>query len=175
MFDAANAKKLVEVRGLKMYFPIFAGVLRRHVGNVKAVDDVSFDIFDGETLGLVGESGCGKTVSSLSILKLLEMPPAEFHSGKIFFEGQDLLTLSEQQMRDIRGKSIKLGFTFPQHASVLRREIFERIQEENRAAAMGGEALADAMKKRRQDPGASPDGPAGNETPLPQTKRNITK
>lgn len=76
---------------------------------------------------------------------------------------------------DIRGKSIKLGFTFPQHASVLRREIFERIQEENRAAAMGGEALADAMKKRRQDPGASPDGPEGNETPLPQTKRNITK
>jgi peptide/nickel transport system ATP-binding protein/oligopeptide transport system ATP-binding protein len=61
----------------------------------------------------VGESGCGKTVSSLSILKLLEMPPAEFHSGKIFFEGQDLLTFSEQQMRNIRGKSISMIFQEP--------------------------------------------------------------
>ena len=76
---------------------------------------------------------------------------------------------------DIRGKSIKLGFTFPQHASVLRREIYERIQEENRAAALGSEALADAMKNRRREPGGLHDSSSGEETPLPQTKQNVTK
>ncbi len=62
---------------------------------------------------MVGESGCGKTVSSLSILKLLDMPPAEFHAGKIIFEGQDLLTFSEKKMRNIRGKSISMIFQEP--------------------------------------------------------------
>ncbi|HRV63928.1 MAG TPA: ATP-binding cassette domain-containing protein, partial [Albidovulum sp.] len=57
----ATPRKLVEVKGLKMYFPITAGVLRRKVGDVKALDGISFDIFEGETLGLVGESGCGKS------------------------------------------------------------------------------------------------------------------
>jgi len=76
---------------------------------------------------------------------------------------------------DIRGKSIKLGFTFPQHASVLRREIYERIQEENRAAAMGGEALADAMKNRRRDSGSVLDDSGDEASSLPQTKQNIRK
>jgi len=76
---------------------------------------------------------------------------------------------------DIRGKSIKLGFTFPQHASVLRREIYERIQEENRAAAMGGEALADAMKNRRRDSGSVRDDSGDEASSLPQTKQNIRK
>ena len=97
---------VLRVDNLKTYFRVKEGL-------AKAVDGVSFQIHRGETLGLVGESGCGKTVSSLSILKLLEMPPAEFHSGNIFFEGQDVLTFSEQQMRNIRGKSISMIFQEP--------------------------------------------------------------
>jgi len=97
---------VLTVENLKTYFRVKEGL-------AKAVDGVSFQIHRGETLGLVGESGCGKTVSSLSILKLLEMPPAEFHSGKILFESQDLLTFSEQQMRHIRGKSISMIFQEP--------------------------------------------------------------
>jgi peptide/nickel transport system ATP-binding protein/oligopeptide transport system ATP-binding protein len=97
---------VLSVDNLKTYFRVKEGL-------AKAVDGVSFQIHRGETLGLVGESGCGKTVSSLSILKLLEMPPAEFHSGNILFEGQDLLTFSEQQMRNLRGKSISMIFQEP--------------------------------------------------------------
>jgi len=97
---------VLTVDNLKTYFRVKEGL-------AKAVDGVSFQIHRGQTLGLVGESGCGKTVSSLSILKLLEMPPAEFHSGKILFAGQDLLTFSEQQMRNIRGKSISMIFQEP--------------------------------------------------------------
>jgi len=97
---------VLSLDNLKTYFRVKEGL-------AKAVDGVSFQIHRGETLGLVGESGCGKTVSSLSILKLLEMPPAEFHSGNILFEGQDLLTFSEQQMRNIRGKSISMIFQEP--------------------------------------------------------------
>ncbi len=94
------------VDDLRTYFRVKEGL-------AKAVDGVSYQIGRSETLGLVGESGCGKTVSSLSILKLLDMPPAEFHSGKIIFEGQDLLTLSEKKLRDIRGKSISMIFQEP--------------------------------------------------------------
>jgi peptide/nickel transport system ATP-binding protein/oligopeptide transport system ATP-binding protein len=100
------AEAVLTVDNLKTYFRVKEGL-------AKAVDGVSFQIHRGETLGLVGESGCGKTVSSLSILKLLEMPPAEFHSGNILFEGQDLLTFSELQMRKIRGKSISMIFQEP--------------------------------------------------------------
>ena len=97
---------VLAVDDLRTYFRVKEGL-------AKAVDGVSFQIHRGETLGLVGESGCGKTVSSLSILKLLEMPPAEFHSGKIIFEDQNLLAFSEQQMRNIRGKSISMIFQEP--------------------------------------------------------------
>ena len=73
MLDATlnpDPKALVEVRDLKMHFPIYAGLLRRRVGQVKAVDGISFDVMQGETLGLVGESGCGKSTAGRAILRL---------------------------------------------------------------------------------------------------------
>ena len=86
---------LLQVRNLKKYFPISEGVLfQRHTGDVKAVDNVSFDVYRGETLGLVGETGCGKTTVGRTVLRLYE--PTE---GSIIFEGKDLATLSEGALR----------------------------------------------------------------------------
>ena len=97
---------LLSVKDLRTYFNVKEGL-------AKAVDGVSYHINQGETLGLVGESGCGKTVSALSILKLIDIPPAQFHSGQILFKDQDLLQLSEQELNTIRGRSISMVFQEP--------------------------------------------------------------
>ncbi len=91
------AQPLVEVRALKKYFPVTAGVLQRTVAHVRAVDGVDLSIKQGETLGLVGESGCGKTTLGRTILRLYE-PTA----GRILFKGVDLATLSHGEMRRLR-------------------------------------------------------------------------
>lgn len=88
---------LLEVKGLKKYFPIKKGVFSQTVGNVKAVDDVSFTIKRGETLGLVGESGCGKTTTGRCILRLIE-PTA----GSVKFEGEEVTTMTSSRLRDMR-------------------------------------------------------------------------
>lgn len=88
---------LLEVKGLKKYFPIKKGIFSKTVGNVKAVDDVSFTINRGETLGLVGESGCGKTTTGRCILRLIE-PTA----GSVTFEGEELTTMNQQRLREMR-------------------------------------------------------------------------
>jgi peptide/nickel transport system ATP-binding protein len=91
---------LVEVTDLKVYFPIRSGmVVERHVGDVKAVDGVSFTIFKGETLGLVGESGCGKTTVGRTILRLYEPT-----SGRIVIDGKDVTDLPERDLRPLRDK-----------------------------------------------------------------------
>jgi len=82
-------------------------------GSIRAVDGVSFDLPDGGTLGIVGESGCGKSVTSLSIMQLLPMPPGEIEAGKIVFEGKNLLELSDEQMRGLRGNQISMIFQEP--------------------------------------------------------------
>ncbi len=97
---------LLEVKDLKTYFYTDAGV-------VKAVDGVSYDLNEGETLGLVGESGCGKSVSALSILRLIADPPGKIVGGEIFFEGKDLLKTSEEEIRNIRGNKIAMIFQEP--------------------------------------------------------------
>ncbi|MRR17639.1 MAG: ABC transporter ATP-binding protein [Deltaproteobacteria bacterium] len=97
---------LLEVRNLKTYF--FG-----HEGTVKAVDGVSFDIGEGETLGIVGESGCGKSISAMSILRLIPNPPGRIVDGEIFFEGRDLLKLADEEIRNIRGNRIAMIFQEP--------------------------------------------------------------
>jgi len=90
---------LLEVKNLKMYFPVTKGLLRKKVGDVKAVDDVSFEIKKGEILGLAGESGCGKTTVGRCILRTYR--PTE---GQIIFEGQDISRLSRSKVRPLRRK-----------------------------------------------------------------------
>ena len=90
---------LVEVKDLKMYFPVTRGLLRRKVADVKAVDGINFRIKRGETLGLVGESGCGKTTTGRCVLRLYH--PTE---GQILFEGQDISHLPERRLRPLRRK-----------------------------------------------------------------------
>ena len=98
--------KILEVRNLKTYF-------RTDAGLVKAVNDVSFSVERGKTLGIVGESGCGKSITSLSIMQLVETPPGRYEGGEILFDGEDLLKMSENQMREIRGNKIAMIFQEP--------------------------------------------------------------
>jgi oligopeptide transport system ATP-binding protein len=100
---AAKSKNLLEVKNLSTHFFTRDGV-------VQAVDDVSFELGYGETLGLVGESGCGKSVTALSLTRLVPNPPGRIVGGSIVFDGVDLLKLSDEGMRKLRGKEI--GFIF---------------------------------------------------------------
>jgi len=99
-------EKLFQIKNLKTYFNTEAGV-------AKAVDDVSFDIYKGEVLGIVGESGSGKSVTSLSINRLIPNPPGEIVGGNIIYNNMDLLSLSHQKMRELRGQDIAMIFQEP--------------------------------------------------------------
>jgi peptide/nickel transport system ATP-binding protein len=99
-------ERLLEIKGLKTYFFTDEGVVR-------AVDGVDLHIDKGETLGIVGESGCGKTVTALSIMKLIAMPPGRVVEGQIFYQSRDLVPLPPAQMRKIRGKEISMVFQEP--------------------------------------------------------------
>ncbi|AKI97163.1 ABC transporter ATP-binding protein [Kosmotoga pacifica] len=101
-------KPLLEVKGLKTYFYTEDGI-------VKAVDGVSFEVYSGETLGIVGESGCGKSVTSLSIMRLLD-EKGEIAGGEIIFDGKDILSLSEEEMRKMRGNEMAMIFQEPMTA-----------------------------------------------------------
>jgi len=97
---------LLEVRDLKTYFYTENGV-------VPAVDGVSFSVDKGETIGIVGESGCGKSVTSLSVMRLIPNPPGKIVGGEIIFEGENILEKSEAEMRHIRGNEISMIFQEP--------------------------------------------------------------
>ena len=97
---------LLEVNDLRTHFFTFEGV-------VKAVDGVSYEVEEGETLGLVGESGCGKSVSALSLMRLIPDPPGKIVSGELLFEGEDILKIDMDDMRRIRGAKMSMVFQEP--------------------------------------------------------------
>ena len=117
--------KLLEVKDLRTYF-------FTQEGTVRAVDGVSWDLDEGETLGLVGESGCGKSVTALSILRLIPNPPGRIVDGEILFEGRDLLKVSNSEMRHIRGNRIAMVFQEPMTSLnpvlTIGRQLMEAIQ-----------------------------------------------
>jgi peptide/nickel transport system ATP-binding protein len=100
------SKNLLEVRGLRTYFA-------SERGEVRAVDGVDFSLERGRTLGIVGESGCGKSVTALSIMGLVPQPPGRIAAGEVLFEGKDLIKLPAQRLRDLRGDQLSMIFQEP--------------------------------------------------------------
>ena len=126
---------LLEVRDLRTHFFTPEGV-------VKAVDGISYTLEEGETLGLVGESGCGKSVSALSIMRLVPDPPGKTVGGEVIFDGQDLLKLPVSEIRRVRGKQIAMVYQEPMTSLnpvlSIERQLTESLELHlgmNRAAA----------------------------------------
>lgn len=118
--------KLLEVKGLTTQFVTREGI-------VHAVNGISYDLAEGETLGIVGESGCGKSVSTLSVMRLIPQPPGRIVAGEVFFEGRDLLKLDEQEMRRVRGNQIAMVFQDPMTSLnpvlTISRQVTEAVEE----------------------------------------------
>ena len=117
------AEVLLKVKNIKKYFPIHTGMFARKTGDVKAVDDVSFEVYEGETLGIVGESGCGKSTTGRVIMRLQEAT-----EGSVEFKGVELTNLSDEKMRKMR-RDIQMVFQDP-YASLNPRHSIEKILEE---------------------------------------------
>ena len=114
---------LIEVENLKKYYPVTAGMLSKHVADVKAVDGVSFCIMEGETLGLVGESGCGKSTLGRTLLRL-EEPTA----GKVIYKGRDILAWDKRKLKELR-KEVQMIFQDPQSSLDPRMTVGDSIGE----------------------------------------------
>ncbi len=140
---------LLKIENLKTSFFTFRG-------EVKAVDGVSFEIFPGETLGLVGESGCGKSVTSLSILRLIESPPGKIVDGRILFGDRDLAKATEEKLRRIRGKEISMIFQDPMTSlnplHPVRKQLTETILTHQHIGKAAAEELAVEMLRRVEIP-----------------------
>ncbi|MGZ4164495.1 MAG: ABC transporter ATP-binding protein [Tumebacillaceae bacterium] len=125
---------ILEVKGLKKYFPIDSGMLGKSDAYVKAVDDVSFAVEEGETLGIVGESGCGKSTTGRSILRLLE--PS---GGDVIFQGQNLATLKNDEMRKVR-RDLQIVFQDPFASLNPRMTVGKILEEPLKIHKLGGSA-----------------------------------
>ncbi len=143
--SAIRNPQLLEIVDLRVYFHTDDGVL-------KAVDGVSLAIQPGETLGLVGESGCGKSVTAFSILKLVQSPPAEYAGGQIKLRGQDLLACSEAQIRRVRGNNISMIFQEPMSSLnpilSVGAQITEAIRAHQKISKREARQLAISMLQR---------------------------
>ena len=120
---SSEKKDLIQIKNLVTYFPVRSGLLQRTVAWVQAVDDVSFNIREGETLGLVGESGCGKTTVGRSILRLVEPT-----SGSVIFDGKDVLALRRKELKDVR-RDMQIIFQDPYASLDPRVPIGESVME----------------------------------------------
>lgn len=140
---------LLQVENLRVGFDTPGGFLR-------AVEDVSFDIRRGEVLGLVGESGCGKSVTALSLLRLLAMPPAKVEQGRVWLEGEDVLTATPERLREIRGG--RIGFIFQEPATALSplHRIGEQLIEAGMLHGLTRAAAEAEARVRLQDVGVLP-------------------
>ena len=159
MLDSPPMDPLLDVRNLQTQFTTSGGVVR-------AVDGVSWDVRAGETVALVGESGCGKSVSALSVMRLVSAPAGRIVGGEIHFKGRDLLTLSEEEMRKTRGREIGMIFQEPMTSLnpvlTIGRQLTEPMEihlgmTPAQARARAGEILglvgiADAERRLRQYP-----------------------
>ena len=123
MRSTSASKPLVKVRDLTMHFPIHSGLLRRRTGEVKAVDGISFDVFEGETLGLVGESGCGKSTAGRAVLRLYDIT-----SGSIEIDGRDIGQTPQSDLRSMR-PTMQMVFQDPQASLNPRMTVQAIIQE----------------------------------------------
>ncbi|HEX5563682.1 MAG TPA: ABC transporter ATP-binding protein, partial [Sporosarcina sp.] len=132
-------KELLKVEGLKQYFPIKGGMMGRTVNYVKAVDDISFTVYEGETVSIVGESGCGKSTTGRAILRLEE--PTE---GTVTFNGEELTSLSKRKMRKHR-KDLQIIFQDP-YASINPRQTVANVLDE----AMVIQKVIKSPKERRK-------------------------
>ena len=122
MTAVAHKDPLLEIRNLSVAFEV-------DEGEVQALDGVTLDVSQGQTLGVVGESGCGKSVTALSVMRLLPKPMGKVLSGDISFMGQDLLSLSPDEMREIRGNEIGMIFQEPMNALNPVRKIGIQLSE----------------------------------------------
>jgi oligopeptide/dipeptide ABC transporter ATP-binding protein len=150
---------LLDVRHLQTHFATRGGIIR-------AVDDVSWDVREGETVALVGESGCGKSVSALSVMRLVAPPAGRIAGGEVWFRGRDLLRLSEEEMRRVRGREIAMVFQEPMTSLnpvlSLGRQLTEGLEihlglDPARARARAAELLGlvgipDPVRRLRQYP-----------------------
>jgi len=118
------AERMLEIRGLKIHFGTEEGLLR-------AVDGVDLAIDAGETLGVVGESGCGKSVTALTVMRLLPMPPARIAGGEIRWRGRDLVAAGEEAVRELRAREIAMIFQEPMTSLNPVYTVGEQIAEEH--------------------------------------------
>ncbi len=144
--NETNNGTLVEVKNLVKYFPVRAGLLQRVVAQVQAVDNISFAVKKGETLGLVGESGCGKTTVGRSMLRLIEPT-----SGKVIFDGKDMLNLSGEELKTVR-RDMQIIFQDPFASLDPRLPIGESVMEGLRIHKVGNgqerfEIMLETLKK----------------------------
>jgi oligopeptide/dipeptide ABC transporter ATP-binding protein len=136
---SGEQEPLLRVRGLTKHFPVTQGVLGKVVGQVRAVDDVSFDLASGETLGLVGESGCGKTTTGCAILRLIEPT-----SGSVHFQGREITHLGREELRRLR-RDMQIIFQDPFSSLNPRMRVFDIVGE---AIEVHGIATGAAVEKR---------------------------
>jgi oligopeptide transport system ATP-binding protein len=148
----ADAPTLVRVEQLEMHFPIYKGVLRRRAGAVRAVDGLTFDIRKGETLGLVGESGCGKSTTGRALLRLYRAT-----GGRILFDGTDIAALEGSKLRRVRPR-MQMIFQDPQASLNPRMTIGEIIAEPLREhSVVSGEARKERVRELLNQVGLNPD------------------